>query len=41
MVKHSREDINVEELILTINLDKGLRAGLLELTADELTALLA
>ncbi|KAM6493583.1 hypothetical protein JOM56_011717 [Amanita muscaria] len=41
MAKHSREDIDVDELINSINLDKGLRAGLLELTADELAALLA
>ncbi|KIL59813.1 hypothetical protein M378DRAFT_84610 [Amanita muscaria Koide BX008] len=41
MAKRSREDIDVDELINSINLDKGLRAGLLELTADELAALLA
>jgi hypothetical protein len=47
MVKRSREDIDVEsvdQLIDSINLDKGLRAGVLDnldLTADELAALLA
>jgi hypothetical protein len=41
MVKRSREDIDVDQLIDSINLDKGLRAGVLDLTADELAALLA
>ena len=41
MTKRCREDIDVDQLIDSINLDKGLRAGVLELTADELTALLA
>jgi hypothetical protein len=41
MAKCSHEDIDVDEIIASVNLDKGLRAGLLELTADELAALLA
>jgi hypothetical protein len=41
MVKRSREDIDVDQLIDSINLDKGLRARVLDLTADELAALLA
>ena len=41
MTRRNREDIYVDELINSINLDKGLRAGLSELTADELAALLA
>ena len=41
MAKCSHEDIDVAEIIASVNLDKGLRAGLLELTADELAALLA
>jgi hypothetical protein len=41
MAKHHHEDINVDELIDSINLDKGLREVFLELTADEIAALLA
>jgi hypothetical protein len=36
MTKRSCEDINVDQLIDTINLDKGLHAGVLELTAGNL-----
>jgi len=41
MTKRSRDDIDVDQLIDSINLDKGLRAGVLELTADQLATLLA
>ncbi|KAM6503869.1 hypothetical protein JOM56_000812 [Amanita muscaria] len=41
MTKRCHEDIDVDELIDSINLDKGLRAAFLELTADELAILLA
>jgi hypothetical protein len=41
MVKRSREDIDVDQLIDSINMDKGLRAGVLDLSSDELAALLA
>jgi len=41
MTKRGREDVDVDQLIDSINLDKGLRAGVLELTADELAAVLA
>ncbi|KIL55332.1 hypothetical protein M378DRAFT_28579 [Amanita muscaria Koide BX008] len=41
MTKRSHEDINVDKLIDSINLDKGLRAAFSGLTADELAALLA
>jgi hypothetical protein len=34
-------DIDVDEIIDSINLDKGLRAALSELTPDKLAALLA
>ncbi|KAF9519288.1 hypothetical protein BS47DRAFT_1288727 [Hydnum rufescens UP504] len=39
--RHHSETIYVEDIIKTIDLNKGFRAGLDELTTDELTALLA
>jgi hypothetical protein len=41
MGKRSHEDINVDEIIDSINLDKGLRAAFSDLTPDEQAVLLA
>jgi len=40
MTKRSCKDINVDQLIGSINLDKGLCAAVLELTPDKLAAVL-
>lgn len=40
MFKRSREGIDVDQPINSIDLDKGLCAGVLELTPDKLAALL-
>lgn len=41
MTKRSHDDIDVDDIIDSIKLDHGLRAGLLELTLDELADVLA
>ena len=41
MTKRRAEEINVDDVVSCINLDKGLINGLLDLTNDELVAVLA
>ena len=41
MAKRGRHDIDVDEIIDSMNLKEGLRSAVLELTPDQLTALLA
>ena len=41
MAKHSHHDIDVDEIIDSMNMTKGLRSAVLQLTPDKLAALLA